>query len=162
MRGTGYPSMPSKIRRNPIEANNWGCSDCALVVPNVWALQRSLLRDGSEAYYRRQLDIACHLPDVGCFGLKARMPDFEDRRVRARRRAAAGLSIARLIKRGLLECCARGSWRLTPAGLAVARRLYPDLKPPTKRQLATDIAIHRAVSQWADEHPALIGKRRRR
>jgi hypothetical protein len=57
-------------------------------------LQRSLLRDGLLAYYRRPLDIACQLPDVGCFRLKAIMMDFEDRRVSASRRAATGLSIA--------------------------------------------------------------------
>jgi hypothetical protein len=123
-------------------------------------LHRSLLKMGLAAYYRRPLDIACHLPDVGCFELKW-MAGFEDRRERARRRAAAGLSIARLIKCGLLECFARGSWRLTPPGLAVARRLYPDLKPPTKRQLTRDIAIHKATSQWADEHPTLSGERRK-
>ena len=79
------------------------------------------------------------------------MMDFEDRRVRASRRAAAGLSIARLIKRGLVECCSRGKWRLTPAGLKLARRLYPGIKPPTKRQLANDIALRKAISVWEDE-----------
>jgi hypothetical protein len=87
---------------------------------------------------------------------------FEDRRVRASRRAAAGLSIARLIKRGLLECCARGRWRLTPAGLKVARRIWPDVKPPTKRELAHDIGLRKAISAWETAHPTLAGKRRRR
>jgi len=74
----------------------------------------------------------------------------------------AGLSIARLAKRGLLECCARGRWRLTRAGLALARRLCPDLKAPTKRELARNIALRKAIQIWEDEHPALSGKRRRR
>ena len=125
-------------------------------------LQRSLLTDGLLAYYRRPLDIACHLPDVGCFRLKAIMMDFEDRRIRASRRAAAGLSIARLIKRGFLERCARGRWRLTPAGLALARRLNRQCKPPTKRELSRNIALRKAISAWEDEHPKLSGKRRRR
>jgi hypothetical protein len=125
-------------------------------------LQRSLLRDGLLAYYRRPLDIACQLPDVGSFRLQALMMQYEDRRVRASRHAAAGLSIARLIKRGLLECCTRGRWRLTPAGLAVARRLNPQCKPPTKRELAADIALRKAICRFEDEHSARAGKRHRR
>ena len=126
------------------------------------ALQRSLLRFGLIAYHRRPLDIACQLPDVGCFALKAMMMDFEDRRQRASRRAAAGLSIARLIKRGVLERCSRASWRLTPTGLKVARRLNPQCKPPTKRELARNIALRKAIQSWEDAHPSLAGKRRRR
>jgi hypothetical protein len=125
-------------------------------------LQRSLLRYGLMVHYRTPLDLACGLPDVGCFSLKAMMMDFEDRRVRASRRAAAGLSIARLIKRGLLERCSRASWRLTPTGLKVARRLNPQCKPPTKRELARNIALRKAISAWEDAHPTLAGKRRRR
>src|SRR6516225_2392008 len=34
------------------------------------ALQRSLLQDGLWAYYRTPFDIACRLPDVGCFRLR--------------------------------------------------------------------------------------------
>jgi len=107
-------------------------------------LQRSLLRHGLLAYYSAPVAIACRLPDPDCFSLKAMMMDFEDRHVRASRRAAAGLSIARLIKREVVECCARGRWRLTPAGLKIARRLNPDIKPSTKRQLASDIALRKA------------------
>jgi len=126
------------------------------------ALQRSLLRQGLMAYHCRPLDIACQLDEPGCFGLKAMMTNFEDRRERASRRAGAGLSIARLIKRGFLESCARGRWRLTPAGLALARRLNPDLRPPTKQQLARNIALRKALSAWEDTHPTLASKRRRR
>jgi hypothetical protein len=125
------------------------------------ALQQSLLRQGLLGYYSTPLSLACQLPDPGCFGLKAMLTDFEDRGERAIRRAAAGASIARLIKRRFLECCSRGHWRLSTAGLAVARRLYPDIKRPTKRQLAADVALRKAISQWEDEHPALAGKRRR-
>jgi hypothetical protein len=125
-------------------------------------LQRSLLRHGLWAYYSTPFYIACRLPDPGCFRLRAMMMDFENRHVRASRRAAAGLSIARLIKRGLVECAARGRWRLTPAGLKIAQRLYPNIKPPTKRQLASDIALRKAISAWEDDHPTLAGKRRRR
>jgi hypothetical protein len=114
------------------------------------------------AYYRTPLDLACQLDDPGCFGLKAMITDSEDRRERASRRAAAGVSIARLIKRGLLEWRVRGTWRLTPAGLKVARRLYPDLRHPTRRELARHIALRKAIAVWEDAHPTLAGKRRRR
>jgi restriction endonuclease Mrr len=90
------------------------------------------------------------------------MTKFKDRRERASRRAAAGLSLKRLIKRGLLECCSRGHWRLTRAGVALARRLFPEIKPVTKRQLAANIGFHKAMQNWADTHPTLAGKRGRR
>src|SRR5262245_37915301 len=44
------------------------------------ALQRSLLRLGLMAYYRTPLDLACRLPYVGCFRLRALMIECEDRR----------------------------------------------------------------------------------
>jgi hypothetical protein len=99
-------------------------------------LQRTLLKRGLVACNFRALHIACRLAGAGSFKLGNLITKFEDRRERARRRAAAGLSLARLCSRGLLEHCARGSWRLTPAGLALARRLYPEIKPSIKRQLA--------------------------
>jgi hypothetical protein len=124
-------------------------------------LQRSLLRRGLLAWHSKALAIDCQLSDPDSFKLGSLITDFEDRRERASRRAAAGLSLSRLIKRGLLERCARGSWRLTQAGLKVAKRLYPDLRPPTKRQLAHSIALRKAMSAW-DTHPRPSGKRRRR
>jgi hypothetical protein len=130
-----------------------------LRVPKLASLQEALLKRGLHAYYRAPLDIACHLDNPGCFGLKSMMRDFENRRVRATRRAAAGLSIARLIKKGLLQCYSRGHWRLSAAGLAVARRLYPEVKAPTERQPAADIALRKAISAYGDAHPALCGKR---
>ena len=125
-------------------------------------LQRSLLRKGLAAWHTKAFDIACQLSDPGSFKLGSLITNFEDHRERASRRAAAGLSIRRLIKRGLLERCARGSWRLTPTGLKVARWLYPDIKPPTKRQLAHSIALRKAMSAWQDVHLRPSGKRRRR
>jgi hypothetical protein len=125
-------------------------------------LQRSLLRYGLMAHYRTPLDLACRLPDVGSFRLRALMMEYEDRRERASRRAAAGLSLQRLVKRGFLKSCSRGHWRLTPTGLALARRLWPHVKPPTKRELARHIALRKAISAWEDAHPTLAGKRRRR
>ncbi len=110
-------------------------------------LQRSLLRDGLVACWRGPLDLACGRPEGGCFQIRFAMKGFENRRIRASRRAAAGLAIARLIRRGLLERCSRrGRWRLSVAGLALARRLYPKIKRPTRRQLASDIALVLAMS----------------
>jgi hypothetical protein len=130
---------------------------------SMLALQRSLLARGLVAYYyQRPLAVACDLPHPGSFKLGSLITDFDDRRERASRRAATGLSIARLIRRRLLECCTRARWRLTPAGLKVARRLYADIKPPTKRQVAGAIALRKMISQWEDAHPKLSGKRRRR
>jgi hypothetical protein len=126
------------------------------------ALQRTLLRRGLVAYNCRALDIACGDAGPGSFKLGNLITKFEDRRERAARRAAAGLSLARLCSRGLLEHYSRGHWRLTRSGVALARRLYPDLRPPTKRQLSRDIALRKAISRLQDEHPTLFGKRRRR
>jgi hypothetical protein len=86
----------------------------------------------------------------------------DDRRERAQRRAAAGRAIKRLIRRGLLEGRSRGKWRLSKAGVALARRLYPQIKPVTKRELAHNIALNKAMQSWENAHPTLAGKRRRR
>src|SRR5258707_10595206 len=66
-------------------------------------LQRSLIRNGLVACYREPLDLACGRSDVGCFQIRFTMKGFENRRIRASKRAAAGLSIARLLRRGLLR-----------------------------------------------------------
>src|SRR6516162_3344895 len=73
------------------------------------ALQRELLARGLSAYhYHRPLSLACGLSNPGCFRLDIMMRgQFEDRRLRAAKRAAAGRAIRRLIARGLLECCTR-------------------------------------------------------
>jgi hypothetical protein len=76
--------------------------------------------------------------------------DVEDRRKVAAKRAAAGLSIARLISRGLVKNRARGWWRLTARGLKVARQLYPQIKKPTKSQLAFDITLRIAAADLED------------
>jgi hypothetical protein len=107
------------------------------------------------AYYRTPLDLACQLDDPGCFGLKAMITDSEDRRERASRRAAAGLSIARLVARGLLEHCARGRWRLTPAGVELAAALHPEVQPLSERELK------RRLAQDASLREALSGLRKR-
>jgi hypothetical protein len=87
-------------------------------------LQRSLLRNGLIGYYREPLDLACGRSDAGCFQIRFTLKGFADSRIRASRRAAAGLAIARLIRRGLLERCSRpGRWRLSLAGQSLARRL---------------------------------------
>jgi hypothetical protein len=59
----------------------------------------------------------------GCLDLKTLLRAETDRAKRAVRRAAAGRAVARLVKRGLLECCARGKWRLTATGIEVAKAL---------------------------------------
>jgi hypothetical protein len=113
------------------------------------ALQRSLLRDGLLAYYREPLDLACKRPNVGCFQVYFTMKGLTDSRLRARRRAAAGLAISRLIKRGLVKRSSRpGRWRLSRAGFSLARRLYPEIRRPTKRQLASDIALCQAFASY--------------
>jgi hypothetical protein len=49
----------------------------------------------------------------------------------------------------------RGHWRLTRRGLAVAKRLYPEIKARTKREVAADIAFRNTLH-------ATLGPRRRR
>ncbi len=110
-------------------------------------LQRSLLRNGLIAYWRSPLDLALSRSDVGCFQIRFRMKGFQIRRIRARRRAATGLAIRPLIRRGLVERCSHaGRWRLTLSGVSLAKRLWPEIRRPTKRQLASDIALVQAVS----------------
>jgi hypothetical protein len=48
---------------------------------------------------------------------------------------------------GEIRCGRAGRWRLSLAGLSLARRLYPNIKRPTKRQLATDIALVQAMER---------------
>jgi hypothetical protein len=117
-------------------------------------LQKELLKTALLAHYRTPLDLAGRYPDPGCFGIKSMMQKFEDRKERACRRADTGRSIARLIKRGVLACGSeRGKWRLTPLGLAVARTLYPEMKPWTKRELAKTLALREAMH-------SVMGRRR--
>jgi hypothetical protein len=117
-------------------------------------LQKNLLAKGLQAYYRTPLDVAWGSEDPGCFGLKeSRELDSEtmrpkpiaDHKERAAHRAAAGLSIVRLVNRGLVKGSSRGKWRLTPKGVRVAKVLWPELKPPSKQQIASDIAFREAV-----------------
>jgi hypothetical protein len=89
------------------------------------SLQRKLLREALRGYAMRAEQQASGQFEPGSFELKGMMRQFEEGERRACARAAAGLSIARLIRRGLLERCAHGRWRLTPNGLEVALRLWP-------------------------------------
>src|SRR5215831_18543337 len=111
------------------------------------ALQRKLLAEGLRMHhYHRPVAIACGLPNPGCFRLDLMMSGcYKDRRLRASRRAAAGRAIRRLIVRGLLECCARGRWRLSQTGLAVTLALNPQAKPPSEEELAANIALRKAA-----------------
>jgi hypothetical protein len=81
----------------------------------VWRLDRwdRSVTDLIGSFQDLSLNLVHGKFDPGSFALKSMMRQFEKGRVRACARAAAGLSIARLIRRGLLECCARGRWRLT-------------------------------------------------
>jgi hypothetical protein len=104
-----------------------------------------LLKTALQAHYRRPLDLAVGSGCPGCFGVKAMMTKYEDKKQRATRRADTGRSIARLVARGLVECCARGKWRLTKRGATLARALYPEIVPLSKRGVASTIALREAV-----------------
>jgi hypothetical protein len=138
-------------------------------------LQKELLKYALRAYYRRLSDAAGDSEDPGCFGirtfgrtpeadgfdLKRKKVSAEERRKRASARAASGRAVARLVKRGLVESCGRGRWRLTPRGVKVAKALYPELKPPSKREVAAAIAseirlrnaIHSVLGSRARQKP---------
>jgi hypothetical protein len=116
--------------------------------------QKKLLGDGLRAHYRRPLDLAGHMADPGCFGVKegrkidietGRVLPISNRKAREVRRTSKARAIARLVTRGLVECCARGKWRLTARGLATAKALWPLVKPMTKQQPRSDIAFREAV-----------------
>jgi hypothetical protein len=126
---------------------------------NLSDLQKALLKKALRAYCSKPMDIAVQVEVPGCFGVRTvgRIPDpdaftlrrknasAEERRKNASLRAAAGLSVARLIKRGLVECCSRGKWRLTGAGLKVAQKLWPELKPMSKKEVASKISFREAM-----------------
>jgi hypothetical protein len=116
--------------------------------------QQKLLGDGLRAHYRKPLDEAGGWEDPGCFGIKeSRKIDMMtgqklpilDQRERESRRTSKARAIERLIKRGLVESCSRAKWRLTARGLKAARALWREIKPMTKRQLASDIAFRQVV-----------------
>jgi hypothetical protein len=86
-------------------------------------LQRDLLARALLAWEARPIKEACEEPYPGALELKALMRAETNRHVRAVRRTAAGRAVARLVYRGLLECCGRGKWWLTPNGVEVALRL---------------------------------------
>jgi hypothetical protein len=129
-------------------------------------LQKKLLETALQAHFQAPLRVAFDAKNPGCFGIKPMMRKIPDRKERARRRSAAGLSIARLIKRGLLESCSRGKWRVTRAGLAVARKLWPELKPMSKKKVERTVAQTNARTAALRDaiHAAMpgLGSRRRR
>jgi hypothetical protein len=127
---------------------------------NLSVLQRKLLKGALRAYYNKPMDIAVQYEDPGCFdvrtvgrtnpdpndfSLSRKKASKEERRKNASLRSAAGLSVARLIKRGLVECCSRGKWRLTGAGLKVAQKLWPELKPMSQKEVASTISLRDMV-----------------
>jgi hypothetical protein len=114
------------------------------------ALQKKLLEKGLRAYFGLVIDLALKNENLGCFGLREgkdtdpetmRQVAITDHRARAARRAAAGLAVVRLVRRGLVESVSRGHWRLTLRGFKVAKALYPELKPPTKKEVAGQISF---------------------
>ena len=112
-------------------------------------LQKELLEKALRAYHRTPLDLAGQSVNPGCFGVQVSRVDMETgrqlqfhNRGEANQRAAAGHAIARLILRGLVECGSeRGKWKLTKAGLKVAKALYPELKPISKQEMAGQIRM---------------------
>ena len=121
-------------------------SSNAMAPNSLSALQKKLLEKALRAHYRTPLDIAAGTRCPGCFGLKTMMSAIEDPRARATQRSTAGRAIARLIRRGLVECGPEhGHWRLTKRGLTVTKKLHPDLRPPTRREIARDIALQSAI-----------------
>jgi hypothetical protein len=50
---------------------------------------------------------------------------------------------------GTGQCCSRGKWRLTGAGLKVAQKLWPELKPMSKKEVASKISFREAVHSVA-------------
>jgi hypothetical protein len=142
---------------------------------NLSVLQGKLLRVALRAHYRRPLDNEGQVEDLGCFGVQTfgRPPDpggydlsrrkasAEERRKRASARAAAGRAVARLVKRGLVECCSRGKWRLTRKGIVVARKLHPLVKPPSKREITAMNASTTALAEAIQAARPGMGRRRR-
>jgi hypothetical protein len=113
-------------------------------------LQKEILKRGLHRHLLRAAALACRFEHPGCFHAKEiglSDEDLEDRGKVAAKRAAAGLSIARLINRGLVKNCARGRWRLTARGLKVARQLYPEVKKLPKKELARNIKMGIAMAQ---------------
>lgn len=123
---------------------------------NLSVLQKRLLKAGLMAHWREEADNVFHVRDPGCFAVTTMMKEIADRKARATRRAAAGRALASLIKRGLLESCSRGAWRLTPRGVKVTKQLYPEIQRPSDHEPAV------AMASWMDERPVLVRGRRPR
>jgi hypothetical protein len=122
-------------------------------------LQKALLKKGLEAHCVRALDQVYGIEPEGSFGIKGMLKEVEDQQERASRRAGASRSLERLIERGLLACCGRGSWRLTPSGVKAARKLYPDIKELTAKELERHNDLRVGIQSWIQEHPQVTTRR---
>jgi len=78
-------------------------------------LQRTLLHQALMAFESQATG--------GVTSFRRSLKGISDPRERTSRRAARGLALSRLIKRGLLERCGYCQYRLTRAGVQTARRL---------------------------------------
>ena len=131
--------MEGKLEIQPCAV--WGCGDPnAHVVHLDWSnpaaivwlcdthrnerllsgLQRSILRQALVAFEGQA--------EGGVTTFRHNNKGISDPRKRASRQAARGLAIKRLLKRGLLERCGYGRYRLTFAGVHTARRLLPSVQ----------------------------------
>jgi hypothetical protein len=129
------------------------------VLSKLSRLQKVILKKGLEAHCMRALDHVYGIEPEGSFGIKGMLKEAEDRRERASRRAGAGRSIERLIGRGLLESCEWGRWRLTPGGVKTARKLYPEIKDLTAKELERHNALRLEIESWIQDHPQLTKRR---
>jgi hypothetical protein len=126
---------------------------------NLSELQKKLLCAALQAHYRMALNVGPGSAKPG-FGIKPMMRRIADRKQRARRRSAAGLSIARLIRRGLLEPCSRGRWRLSKLGVGIAKKLHPQVKRPTKQEMESSRARTAALRDAIHATMPRLGSRR--
>jgi|SRR5271166_1348196 len=124
-------------------------------------LQKRILEEGLRASWRAPIGRAWGTLRPGSFIIDKILVEFyradkadiaraynwrkRDARLRVKLacpRAAISRAMSRLSTRGLLERTkptGYGSWRLTPAGLRVARELYPDLQAPSRTELIEKI-----------------------
>jgi hypothetical protein len=83
-------------------------------------LQRALLREALLAYENQPED------DEELPSFRLDLNAIADPRKRESRRAASGLALKRLIRRGLIGRCGYGQYSITPDGVDVAKRLLQE------------------------------------